>query len=120
MRTNEFTFDRYRRHLLPAAIFLAIVFVAGWLSEVSVTDFLKGIAKGVSLLAFFFPPDWQAFPDMVRPAMVTIVICLVATPVGAVFSIFFGLAGARNIAPNWIRITSRTLDCGGTRAAWRL
>jgi phosphonate transport system permease protein len=109
MPTQRFTFTRYRRHLLPAAIFVLALVAAAWLSEVNLPDFLKGITKGLSLLSFFFPPDWQAFPDMVRPALVTIVICLVATPIGTAFSIVFGLAGARNIAPNWLRITSRTV-----------
>jgi phosphonate transport system permease protein len=109
MPTQQFTFTRYRRHLLPAVIFVVALVVAAWLSEVNLPDFLKGITKGLSLLSFFFPPDWQAFPDMVKPALVTIVVCLVATPIGTAFSVVFGLAGARNIAPNWLRITSRTV-----------
>jgi phosphonate transport system permease protein len=105
----QFTLTRYRRHLLPALAFAAALAVAGWFCEVNAEDLLKGIAKGLSMLSFFFPPDWQAFPQMVKPALVTVVICLVATPIGTVFSVIFGLAGARNIAPDWLRLASRTV-----------
>src|SRR5580704_10976859 len=87
----------------------AFIVAAGYLSEVNLADFLKGISKGVSLLSSFFPPDWSALKSLIRPALETIGICLVATPIGAAVSIFFGLAGARNIAPPWLRITSRSL-----------
>lgn len=105
----RFHFDRYQRHLLPAAVFAALVIAAGWLCEVRFSDLVNGIRKGLSLLAFFFPPDWSAFRELVQPALVTIVICLAATPLGAMVSILFGFAGARNIAPGWLRLFSRSL-----------
>src|SRR5262249_5132399 len=52
---------------------------------------------------------WSAITEMIRPAIVTVVICLLATPIGALFSIGFGLAGARNISPPWLRIASRSV-----------
>jgi phosphonate transport system permease protein len=106
---KDFSLDRYRRHTRAFMIALAIIAAAAWLCEVSLGDLLKGIAKGVSMLGFFLPPDWSAFPEMIRPALVTVVICLIATPIGAVLSIFFGLAGARNLAPRWLRLFSRSL-----------
>lgn len=109
MPQREFTFERYRRRLLPGVVFVAVALLAAHLCEVNLSDLIKGIRKGLSLLSFFFPPDWSAFADMLGPALVTIVISLVATPIGAVFSIVFGLAGARNIAPAWLRIASRSI-----------
>lgn len=109
MNWRDYSLRRYRPYALPVAVFGALVAVAGYLTEVSLTDLSKGITKGLSMLSFFFPPDWSAFPEMIRPAIVTIFICLIATPIGAAFSIVFGLAGARNIAPNWLRLVSRSL-----------
>lgn len=109
MLRSEFSMHRYGRRLPAVAIFAALVLGAAYLSEVNLADFLKGITRGLSLLSFFLPPDWSAFADMARPALVTIVICLVATPIGAVLSILFGLAGARNIAPPWLRLLSRSV-----------
>lgn len=109
MTWSEFSFLRYKRYLLPAAVFTALVVASGYLSEVNPTDLWKGIFKGVSLLTLFLPPDWSACKEMIQPAIVTVLICLVATPIGAVFSIMFGLAAARNIAPRWLRLTARSL-----------
>jgi phosphonate transport system permease protein len=107
--TGEFSLERYRKRLWPTAVFVVLILASAYLSEVRLDDFIKGISKGLALLTLFFPPDWTAFGDMVRPALVTIVICLVATPIGALFSILFGLAGARNVAPDSLRIVSRSI-----------
>lgn len=109
MTWSEFSFERYRRYLPAAAVFTVAVAASAYLSEVSLTDLRRGILKGLSLLTLFFPPDWSACKDMLQPALVTLVICLVATPIGAAFSIVFGLAAARNIAPEWLRLTARTV-----------
>jgi phosphonate transport system permease protein len=106
---KEFSLGRYSRRLPAAGVLLVLVLASAYLSEVNLGDFLKGITKGLALLSFFFPPDWSAFKEMLRPALVTIMICLVATPIGAAFSIVFGLAGARNIAPTWLRLAARTV-----------
>jgi len=109
MSAGKFSVGRYHRHARMAAVLAALVLLAGWQCEVSLSDLSKGIVKGLAMLSLFFPPDWKAFPEMVRPALVTILICAVATPIGTAFSIFFGVAGARNLAPPWLRLTSRTL-----------
>jgi phosphonate transport system permease protein len=105
----QFSLRRYSRHIVPALGTAALIAATAWECEVSWTDLARGIAKGLSLLSLFFPPDWSAFSEMVRPALVTILICLVATPIGALLSIGFGLAGASNIAPRWLRLSSRSL-----------
>jgi len=109
MRWKEFSLARYRRHARPAIVLVALVIAAAWQCEVNFRDLLKGIAKGLSMLAFFFPPEWRAFPEMIHPALVTVIICVIATPIGAALSIFFGLAGARNLAPPWLRLLCRSL-----------
>jgi phosphonate transport system permease protein len=108
LRWSELSLRRYGKPALRFAILAMLVILAAWLCEVNLSDLKKGIPKGISLLGFFFPPDWSAFPRMIQPALITILICLAATPIGAVISIFFGLAGANNISPPWLRIISRS------------
>lgn len=100
---------RYYPRVVPALVTIMLIVLAGWQSEVNVGDLVRGIVKGNSLPGLFFPPDWSAFSEMVRPALVTVFICVVATPIGALFSLVFGLAGARNVANRWLRLTSRSL-----------
>jgi phosphonate transport system permease protein len=109
MDWKDFSLARYRRHARAAVILAALVAAAAWQCEINPGDLMKGLAKGLSMLSFFFPPQWSAFPQMIHPALVTVMICLIATPIGAALSIFFGVAGARNIAPPWLRLTSRSL-----------
>jgi len=109
MNWKEFSPGRYGRHLRFVTILTVLVVLAAWQCEVSPSDLMKGIGKGLNMVGFFFPPDWKAFPEMVRPALVTVLICLVATPIGAAFSVIFGLAGARNLSPPWLRLTARSL-----------
>lgn len=100
---------RYRRLIFPFALCAAAILASARAAEVSVHDFFTGIGKGLGLLRLFFPPDWSALPEMIEPAIATIVICLAATPLGSAISLLFGLAGARNIAPPWLRAASRLL-----------
>ena len=109
MNWGDYSPQRYWRHAGSVAILFALVGLAAWRCEVSAGDLLRGIGKGLALLGFFFPPDWQSFPNMVEPAVVTVVVALIATPIGAAFSIVFGLAAARNISPPWLRTTTRTM-----------
>jgi phosphonate transport system permease protein len=109
MLWKNFSLERYWRRALPAAVLALLIAAAAWECEVRLSDLNKGIAKGLSMLSLFFPPEWSAFPDMIRPALVTVMICLIATPIGAALSVFVGLAGARNIAPPWLRLVSRSL-----------
>ena len=109
MTWAEFSLHRYRRHIRGAAVLAGLIAFAAWRCEVSLSDLVKGIAKGASMLGLFLPPDWSAFPQMIVPALQTVLRAAVATPIGAVLSIAFGLAGARNIAPRWMRLPVRSL-----------
>ncbi len=75
----------------------------------NIPDLIAGFPKGMEVVSFMFPPDWSAFGDMMMPALQTIVMAFLGTVIGAVLSILFGLAAAANIAPIWIRNTSRFL-----------
>ncbi len=100
------------RLLRPAAWTLAVVavvWICARLCKVDLGAFIPGLLKGSEVLRFFFPPDWSSLREMIGPALVTVLLAAVATPLGVVLSFFFGLAGARNLAPAWLRGPSRLL-----------
>jgi phosphonate transport system permease protein len=77
--------------------------------EVSFNRFWKGLRVGVNLIASFFPPEWGAFGEMVRPALVTLFQALIATPIAVLVSFFVALLGANNIMNNHVRSGARSL-----------
>lgn len=109
MTWREFRPRRYRAAVGRVAVLMPLVAGASWACEVSPTALIEGAGKGLSLLWLFLPPDWSALPDMVPAALSTLAVALIATPVGAVASIVVGLAGARNVAPRWLRTPVRSL-----------
>ena len=100
---------RLRKPLLVLLVLGGLVVVSARLCKVDLAEFVPGLAKGVEVLRFFFPPDWSSLQEMVGPALVTVLLAAVATPLGVLLSFFFGLAGARNLSPGWLRSTARTL-----------
>lgn len=109
MRWEDYSVRRYRRYVRPVGILLALIVFAAWRCEVNLGDLTKGIGRGLTMLGLFFPPAWRAFPDMIEPAMVTVLLAATATPLGALCSIAFGLAAARNVSPRWLRTTTRAV-----------
>ena len=75
--------------------------------NVSLKGLSRGIKDGVAFLGEMFPPDLTALPDMIYPAIETIMISFLATIFGAILSFFFALAGASNISPMWLKSISR-------------
>ncbi len=100
---------RLLRRLTIAAAVGGLVWISAVLCKVDLAGFLPGLLKGAEVLRFFFPPEWSALVEMLQPAGVTVLLAAVATPLGVVLSFFFGLAGARNLSPPWLRTVSRTL-----------
>jgi len=100
---------RLRSPLLTALILGALIVVSAHLCQVRLDDLPGNLAKGFEVLRFFFPPDWSSLRELAGPALVTLLLAALATPLGVILSLFFGLAGARNLAPNWLRTISRTL-----------
>jgi len=108
VRWRDFSLGRYRRHLRRLMLLAALVALAAWRAEVNMHDLITGLGRGLSMVGLFLPPKWDAFPEMIEPALVTVLIAATATPIGALCSILFGLAAARNIAPAWLRAATRT------------
>lgn len=109
MQYADFSPARYWRRLPAFLLFAALVLPSAYLCGFSFNDLARAISRGAALLPLFFPPDWSALPEMIRPAAVTVVMSLVATPLGTAFAMIFGLAGARNLAPEWLRLPARSL-----------
>ena len=53
------------------------------------------------------PPEWSAFPRMVQPILMTVVMALTATILGTLLSVPCAFAAASNVAPGWLRGTAR-------------
>ena len=90
---------RLRKPLLGFIVLGTLIAVSAHLCKVDLAEFFPGLLKGVEVLRFFFPPDWSSLREMLAPALVTVLLAAVATPLGVVLSFFFGLAGARNLSP---------------------
>ncbi|GAB3221062.1 phosphonate ABC transporter, permease protein PhnE [Spirosoma arcticum] len=110
--TQTWSYSRYRRKqtLQAWAVLAGLAFCAYWAGVSCKVDFNAlrlGIPKGLEFLGFMFPPDWNAFSAMLKPAVETVLLAFLATVFGAVLSLLFGLAAAANIAPKWLRNTSR-------------
>ena len=67
----------------------------------------SGLINGFAFLGHMFPPDWSAFPELVKPAVDTIIIAVLGTFFGTLISLVFGLAAASNVAPRWLRNLTR-------------
>lgn len=100
---------RYRRLVLPTMALAAAAYLAGLGCEVSFKEFRLGLGVGAGLLASFFPPDWSALREMAVPALQTLFLAVVATPLAVAVSFPVALMGAGNIAPGWLRVPARSL-----------
>jgi phosphonate transport system permease protein len=74
---------------------------------VNVRELTHGFVEGTRVVGFFFPPAWRVLPELVKPALVTVLLAALATPLGMALSLVFGLAGARNLSPRWLRGPAR-------------
>ncbi|MEN9842131.1 MAG: phosphonate transporter, permease protein PhnE, partial [Verrucomicrobiota bacterium] len=98
-----------RRPLLIASVLVPLIVLSAWLCQVRLSGVVDGLSKGFEVLRFFFPPDWSSLQEMAGPALITVLLAALATPLGVILSLGFGLAGARNLAPNWLRTPARAL-----------
>jgi phosphonate transport system permease protein len=83
--------------------------MAGWAIRFNWGDLVTGIPKGGILISMMFPPDWSAFGDLLKPAFDTVILALIASVIGSILSLLFGLAAAKNISHPVIRNITRFL-----------
>lgn len=97
-----------RKRKILLFIFLAVaVYFTALSCKVNLKDLISGFPTGVRFLGFMFPPDVNALTQMLKPAADTILYAFLATIFGSILSLAFGLAGASNISPGWLRHISR-------------
>jgi ABC-type phosphate/phosphonate transport system permease subunit len=106
---REYGWRRWRRPGATLAVVAAVIAWSAWRCGVSLGSLSQGLAKGVEVLGFFYPPEWASLPELVVPACLTILLAAVAAPLGVALSLVFGLAGARNLAPTWLRLPARVI-----------
>ncbi|MEM9832740.1 MAG: phosphonate ABC transporter, permease protein PhnE [Bacteroidota bacterium] len=92
---------------LLVALLLVLVYFSAKECRVDHQLFSSGVGEGLRFLTELFPPDYSTFSEMLYPALETIMIALLATVLGALFSLAFALAGAANLAPLWLKSLSR-------------
>ncbi|GAB1857659.1 phosphonate ABC transporter, permease protein PhnE [Flavobacteriaceae bacterium MHTCC 0001] len=90
-----------------AIIIGTLLYLSALSCNVSLKAFTKGIIDGIAFLGELFPPDLNVLPEMIYPAIETIMISFLATIFGAILSFIFALAGAANLSPKWLKAISR-------------
>jgi phosphonate transport system permease protein len=98
---------RYRELLLPAGIFILLLWGGAVVSRVDIAVLIAGIPDGVRLLKFMFPPEWAAFPELLGPALITVQIAFVGTVLGVILSFFVSLPASSNLSSRAVRDTVR-------------
>lgn len=93
--------------VLPMIILGSLIFFTAKIVGASWRVFQEGIGVGLDFVAHMFPPDLSAFPEMIQPAFQSLVLAFLGTVFGTILSLVFGLGAASNMAPKWIRNSSR-------------
>jgi phosphonate transport system permease protein len=96
-----------RNRLIITLVVLIFVYVSAVSCKVDFGLLISGIPDGINFISNMLPPDLSAVKDLIKPAFDTIIFALLATIFGSILSLLCGLAGASNIAPVWLRSSSR-------------
>ena len=106
----QYRYGRARifRALRWAVVVILLLGLAAWQAEVDLQTLLQDLPAGLATLALFLPPAWAALPELVEPAIVTLLLALVPLPIGIALALPIAFAGAANLAPPWLRLITRT------------
>jgi phosphonate transport system permease protein len=91
---------RYKNIALPAIVLSLLLWGGVTVAEVDLAALAAGIPAGINLLGHMLPPDWEAFPLLMGPALETVQIAFVGTALGAMLSFIISLFAASNLSPN--------------------
>src|ERR1700743_3633768 len=102
-------YRRYGRMLLVATGILALAWGSSIICGARWDLLFHGLGEAMGFLVKILPPDLSAFGDMWEPALSTVFIALVGTLVGTALAVVFALLAASNVAPAWLRNTTRAV-----------
>ena len=88
-------------------LMLLLIGVSSYQAEVNLVELIRELPEGASKLAEFWPPDWSALPELIEPALVTLLMALIPLPIGLILAVPLALAAANNLSPNWVRLPVR-------------
>jgi len=94
------TLTRYRAYLFPISAFVLLLWGGAVVIEVDLAELVAGIPRGIDLLGHMFPPDWEIFPQLMAPALITVQIAFVGTVFGILFAFMVSMFASANINPN--------------------
>lgn len=97
------------RRAAGVALLLTLVVWAAGRCEIELTGLTQSAWRVGGILQGFLPPDWSAWEELLPEAGKTVLLAAAATLLAFFFSVPIGLAGARNVAPAWLRLPVRFL-----------
>jgi len=69
--------------------------------------FIHGLGIAYQLMARMFPPNFSRWELLLSGLAESMEIAIIASVVGILLSLFFGLFAARNLMPNWVTVPMR-------------
>ena len=69
--------------------------------------FIHGLGIADQLMARMFPPNFSRWELLLSGLAESMEIAIIASVVGILLSLFFGLFAARNLMPNWVTVPMR-------------
>jgi phosphonate transport system permease protein len=107
MNRADFSFKRYRKWIIPLILLAAVTEGAAIVCGATLEKLETGLVRGAAFLGFMFPPDWPAFSEMLQPAFESVVVAFLGSVFGTLLSVVFAMLAASNLAPGWVRATTR-------------
>lgn len=106
------TYSAHRQLLRRAAgvavLMVSMVWAAGR-CEIDIDGLPQSAWRVGGILQGFVPPEWSAWEELLPEAGKTVLLAAAATLLAFFLSVPIGLAGARNVAPPWLRLPVRFL-----------
>lgn len=88
-------------------VLLAYTVYAASLLEITWTRFAAGLGHGARFLGRMFPPDFARWQLLLQDLAESVEIAILASAVGIVLALPFGLLAARNLMPDWVSWPAR-------------
>lgn len=84
-----------------------IVLLAAWQAEVDLVSLIVNLPEGLQRGQGFFRPDLAVVPELLSPALVTILLAAIPTPIGIALAIPLAFLASKNIVPVPVRMITR-------------